>query len=199
MTHERVIVFIDGSNLFHAIRYLNIKIDYQKLVEFLRGDKYLVRSYFYGAIPHEKDIKKNSPEWESYIRQRRFLEELSLQGIKVKIAHLKKLPSGEFVEKEVDIMLATDMLSMAYMNNYDTAILVTGDSDFSYTVEEVQRIGKRVENASFKRTSSYHLRKVCDRFILLDDYMDRFVIQEKMTITQELSFWERIMNLWKKK
>ena len=199
MTHERVIVFIDGSNLFHAIRYLNIKIDYQKLVEFLRGDKYLVRSYFYGAIPHEKDIKKNSPEWESYIRQRRFLEELSLQGIKVKIAHLKKLPSGEFVEKEVDIMLATDMLSMAYMNNYDTAILVTGDSDFSYTVEEVQRIGKRVENASFKRTSSYHLRKVCDRFILLDDYMDRFVIQDKMTITQELSFWERIMNLWKKK
>ena len=199
MTHERVIVFIDGSNLFHAIRYLNIKIDYQKLIEFLRGDKYLVRSYFYGAIPHEKDIKKNSPEWESYIRQRRFLEELSLQGIKVKIAHLKKLPSGEFVEKEVDIMLATDMLSMAYMNNYDTAILVTGDSDFSYTVEEVQRIGKRVENASFKRTSSYHLRKVCDRFILLDDYMDRFVIQEKMTITQELSFWERIINLWKKK
>ncbi|MEJ7621899.1 MAG: NYN domain-containing protein [Aquificaceae bacterium] len=197
MNYERVVIFIDGSNLFHAIRYMNIRIDYQKLVDFLKEDRKLIRAYFYGAIPQEKDIKKNSPEWESYMRQKRFLEELSLQGIKVKLAKLRKLPSGEYVEKEVDIMLATDMLSMAYTNTYDTAVLVSGDSDFSYTVEEVQRIGKRVENASFKRTSSYQLRKVCDRFLLLDDYLDRFVVQEKIEVSQELSFWERIKKLWK--
>ncbi len=197
MNYERVVIFIDGSNLFHAIRYINIKIDYQKLVDFLKEDRKLIRAYFYGAIPQEKDIKKNSPEWESYFRQRRFLEELSLQGIKVKLAKLRRLPSGEYIEKEVDIMLATDMLSMAHMNTYDTAVLVSGDSDFSYTVEEVQRIGKRVENATFKKTSSYQLRKVCDRFLLLDDYMDRFVVQEKMEVSQELSFWERIRRLWK--
>ncbi len=197
MNYERVVIFIDGSNLFHAIRYMNIKIDYQKLVDFLKEDRKLIRAYFYGAIPQEKDIKKNSPEWESYLRQRRFLEELSLQGIKVKLAKLRRLPSGEYIEKEVDIMLATDMLSMAHMNTYDTAVLVSGDSDFSYTVEEVQRIGKRVENATFKKTSSYQLRKVCDRFLLLDDYMDRFVVQEKMEVSQELSFWERIRRLWK--
>ena len=197
MNYERVVIFIDGSNLFHAIRYMNIRIDYQKLVDFVREDRKLIRAYFYGAIPQEKDIKKNSPEWESYMRQKRFLEELSLQGIKVKLAKLRKLPSGEYVEKEVDIMLATDMLSMAYTNTYDTAVLVSGDSDFSYTVEEVQRIGKRVENASFKRTSSYQLRKVCDRFLLLDDYLDRFVVQEKIEVSQELSFWERIKRLWK--
>jgi len=198
MNYERVVIFIDGSNLFHAIRYMNIKIDYQKLVDFLKEDRKLIRAYFYGAIPQEKDIKKNSPEWESYLRQRRFLEELSLQGIKVKLAKLRRLPSGEYIEKEVDIMLATDMLSMAHMNTYDTAVLVSGDSDLSYTVEEVQRIGKRVENATFKRTSSYHLRKVCDRFLLLDDYMDRFVVEEKLEITQEESFWERIKKLWKR-
>ncbi len=197
MNYERVVIFIDGSNLFHAIRYMNIRIDYQKLVDFLKEDRKLIRAYFYGAIPQEKDIKKNSPEWESYMRQKRFLEELSLQGIKVKLAKLRKLPSGEYVEKEVDIMLATDMLSMAYTNTYDTAVLVSGDSDFSYTVEEVQRIGKRVENASFKRTSSYQLRKVCDRFLLLDDYLDRFVVQEKIEVSQELSFWERVKRLWK--
>ena len=102
------------------------------------------------------------------------------------------------MEKEVDIMLATDMLSMAYMNVFDTAVLVSGDSDFSYTVEEVQRIGKRVENASFKKTSSYHLRKVCDRFVLLDDYLDRFMVEEKLEVTQEVSFWEKIKRLWKR-
>jgi len=195
---ERVIVFIDGSNIFHAIRSLNIRIDYGKLVGFLVEDRRLIRAYFYGAVPQEKDLKKNSPEWESFLRQKRFLEELALQGLKVKTARLRRLPSGEFLEKEVDIMLATDMLSLAYKNAYDTAILVTGDSDFSYTVEEIQSLGKRVENASFKSTSSYLLRKVCDRFTLLDDYLDRFIVEERVEVSQEVSFWEKVLRLWKR-
>ncbi len=195
---ERVIVFIDGSNIFHAIRSLSIKIDYSRLVGFLVEDRRLIRAYFYGAVPQEKDLKKNSPEWESFLRQKRFLEELALQGLKVKTARLRRLPSGEFLEKEVDIMLATDMLSLAYKNAYDTAILVTGDSDFSYTVEEIQSLGKRVENASFKSTSSYLLRKVCDRFTLLDDYIDRFIVEERVEVSQEVSFWEKVLRLWKK-
>ena len=189
---------MDGSNLFHAIKSMNIKIDYTKLVDFLKEDRKLIRAYFYGAVPQEKDLKKNTPEWESFLRQKRFLEELSLQGIKVKVTTLKRLPSGEFIEKGVDVMLATDMLSLAYKNAYDSAILVSGDSDFSYTVEEVQSLGKRVENASFKITSSYILRKVCDRFTLLDDYLDRFVVERRIQITQEISFWEKIFKLWKR-
>ncbi|HIP42952.1 MAG TPA: NYN domain-containing protein [Aquifex aeolicus] len=177
--NERLMIFIDGSNLFHGIRHLNIKVDYSKLVEFLREGRYLVRAYFYTAVPQEKDVKKGTPEWDSLMRQRRFLDELSLMGIKVRTANLRKLPGGEFLEKEVDIMLATDMLSLAYRNAYDTAILVSGDSDFIHTVEAVQSLGKRVENATFKKTSSYNLRKACDRFILLDDYINVFIMEEK--------------------
>ncbi len=198
MNEERVMIFIDGSNLFHGIRHLNIKVDYFKLVEFLRESRRLVRAYFYTAVPQERDVKKGTPEWDSLQRQKRFLDELSFSGIKVKLAKLRRLPSGEFLEKEVDIMLATDMLSLAYQNAYDTAILVSGDSDFIYTVEEVQRIGKRVENATFKKTSSYNLRKVCDRFILLDNFIDRFTLEEKPAPYQEVGFWAKIKSLWKK-
>ncbi len=198
MNEERLMIFIDGSNLFHGIRYLNIKIDYGKLIDFLKENRRLVRTYFYTAVPQDRDVKRGTPEWESLVRQKRFLEELSMNGIKVKVAKLRKLPSGEFVEKEVDIMLATDMLSLAYQDAYDTAILVSGDSDFIYTVEEVQRIGKRVENAAFKKTSSHQLRKVCDRFILLDDFIDRFVYDEKPALMEEVGFWAKIKSLWKR-
>lgn len=202
---ERIIIFIDGSNLFHGLRYLNIKIDYSKLVEFLKRDRYLVRTYFYTAVPQEKDVKKGTPEWDSLMRQRRFLDELSLMGIKVKTSNLRKLPSGEYLEKEVDIMLATDMLSLAYKNAYDTAVLVSGDSDFIYTVEEVQALGKRVENATFKKTSSFNLRKVCDDFILLDDHIDVFLMEEKKPKEvmpkeeeeQEESFLQKVLNFFK--
>ncbi|NPB08223.1 MAG: NYN domain-containing protein [Aquificae bacterium] len=197
---ERLMIFIDGSNLFHGLRALNIKIDYSKLVAFLTGDRRLVRAYFYTAVPQDRDVKRGSSEWESLQRQKRFLDELSLMGIKVKTANLRKLPSGEFLEKEVDIMLATDMLALAFRDAYDTAVLVSGDSDFIHTVEEVQRIGKRVENATFKKTSSFNLRKTCDSFLLLDDHLPRFVMEdwkpekkkEEEKKEQKEGFWEAL-------
>ena len=198
MNEERLMIFIDGSNLFHGIRHLNIKVDYSRLVEFLRESRRLIRAYFYTAVPQDRDVKRGTPEWDSFLRQKRFLDDLSLSGIKVKLAKLRKLPSGEFLEKEVDIMLATDMLSLAYQDAYDTAVLVSGDSDFIYTVEEVQRIGKRVENATFKKTSSYNLRKACDRFILLDNFTDRFTYEEKPAVYEEVGFWAKIKSLWKR-
>ncbi len=174
---ERVIVFIDGSNIFHAIRALNIKIDYSRLVSFLTKDKYLIRAYYYSSMPRVEDVERDSPEWDSLMRQRKFIGELKNMGIKPRIANLRKLASGEWLEKEVDIMLATDMLAMAFRDAYDTAILVSGDSDFCYTVETIQDLGKRVVNATFKRNSSPLLRAVCDEVIILDDFVDEIILE----------------------
>jgi uncharacterized LabA/DUF88 family protein len=175
---ERVIIFIDGSNIFHAIRALNIKIDYSKLVKLLSDDKYLIRAYYYSSMPRVEDVERDTPEWDSLMRQRKFITELKNMGIKPRIANLRKLSSGEWLEKEVDIMLATDMLALAFRNAYDTAILVSGDSDFCYTVETIQDLGKRVINATFRRNSSPLLRAVSDEVIFLDEYIEQIVMEK---------------------
>jgi len=190
MEKEKVVIFIDGSNVFHGLKNETFRVDYLKLVEFLTGDRYLVRAYFYSALPSDRDIDKQTKD--SFSRQKKFLEDISFMGIKVKLAKLRKLPDGTFLEKEVDIMLATDMLSLAYQNAYDTCVLVSGDSDFSYTVEVVQSLGKRVENATFKKTSSYSLRKLSDKFLYLDDYIDKFLLKPK-----ESTVWDKIKNAFK--
>jgi uncharacterized LabA/DUF88 family protein len=169
---EKVVIFLDAGNLFHASNYLKLKIDYKKLINLLKRDRWLLRAYFYTGIP-TPDINLPKEYREQWRKQQNFLNELQNLGIKVKTMPLKKTPEG-FIEKGVDILLATDMLSLAYRNAYDTAILVSGDSDYIPVVEMVQQLGKRVENASFKKTSSYELRKVCDDFILLDKYLDKF-------------------------
>jgi len=210
---ERVIIFIDGSNIFHAIRALNIKIDYGKLVRFLSNEKYLVRAYYYSAMPRVEDVERDTPEWESLMRQRKFINELQNMGIKPKIANLRKLATGEWLEKEVDIMLATDMLKLAFRDAYDTAILVSGDSDFCYTVETIQDLGKRVINATFRRNSSPLLRAVSDEVIFLDEYIDQIVMerpkpkeeppQEEEEKPQEepkeekKSFWQKLVSFFK--
>jgi uncharacterized LabA/DUF88 family protein len=54
-----------------------------------------------------------------------------------------------FEEKGVDIDLAVDMLTGAFEDRYDTAILVSSDGDFKPVVQAVQRRGKRVEYVFF--------------------------------------------------
>ena len=60
------------------------------------------------------------------------------------------------------------MVSFAYENKYDTAILVSGDGDFVPAIKKVQKLGKKVENAYFSANRSSYLKSVCDASILLD-------------------------------
>ena len=46
----RVAVFIDGNNLFHAARFHNLDIDYNKLLRMLLGDGRLLRAFFYTGV-----------------------------------------------------------------------------------------------------------------------------------------------------
>jgi len=53
---EKVMVFIDGSNLHHAVeRYAktdsSFVLDYKKLIETLVGGRRFVRAYYYGSRP----------------------------------------------------------------------------------------------------------------------------------------------------
>jgi uncharacterized LabA/DUF88 family protein len=72
--------------------------------------------------------------------------------------------------KGVDIALTKDMLSHAYLGNYDVAVLVAGDGDYVPLVEEVKRRGKVVYVVFFARQGlNPALQLACDTFYGLDD------------------------------
>ena len=52
--------------------------------------------------------------------------------------------AGTAKSKGVDIALTKDMLSHAFLDHYQDAVLVAGDGDYLPLVEEVKRRGKRV-------------------------------------------------------
>jgi hypothetical protein len=71
--------------------------------------------------------------------------------------------------KGVDIALTKDMLSHAFLNNYDVAILVTGDGDYVPVVHEVQRQGKFVLGAFLDvKEWNEELRLAVDSNLVLD-------------------------------
>ena len=162
---ERVAFFIDGANLLHGLSedFKRIDVDFETLVNKLLGDRFLTRVYYYTALPDQgRDPAR-------YTKQQKFLNALQRKPyFSVVLGRLEPRPGGFYVEKGVDIALAIDLLDLAFHKTYDTAVLITGDGDFSRAVEIVQRMGIHVENACPRSCQSHHLQQTCDRTIELN-------------------------------
>ncbi len=72
----------------------------------------------------------------------------------------------------MDVALVTDMLSLAYKNAYEVAILVSGDNDFLQAVDEVKHSGKRVEIAAFDSSIGKELRDMADDYTSIEQIAD---------------------------
>ena len=154
----RVAVFIDGNNLFHAARFHNIDIDYNKLLRVLLGDGRLLRAFFYTGVDTGAE------------RQQGFLLWMRRNGFRVVHKELKTFYDGSR-KANLDVEIAVDMLSLA--GSYDTAVLVSGDEDFVYAVNAVAYKGCRVEVAGFRSNTAPKLIDVADYFIDLGEIHER--------------------------
>lgn len=150
----RVAVFIDGNNLFHAARFHNIDVDYNKLLRVLLGDGRLLRAFFYTGVDAGAE------------RQQGFLLWMRRNGFRVVQKELKTFYDGTR-KANLDVEIAVDMLSLA--GRYDTAVLVSGDEDFVYAVNAVAYKGCRVEVAGFRSNTAPRLIDVADFFIDLGE------------------------------
>jgi uncharacterized LabA/DUF88 family protein len=166
--NERVMIFIDGSNLYHSLKgfFKRTDIDIGKLAGKMLDKRRLVRLYYYNAKVGLKE------EPERYRNQQAFFA--SVNAIPYSELRLGRLvyhnwPNSPPYEKGVDIQLATDMITHSFKNNYDVAVLVAGDNDFVGAIQSVKDNGKNVEVALFgKERTSYRLRMVADRVITIN-------------------------------
>ncbi|MFX1531325.1 MAG: NYN domain-containing protein [Promethearchaeota archaeon] len=159
---ERVIVFIDNSNIFKGFRKYDIKADYEKLKNTIIGDREL-----HGILLYEGVVYPMSPEKKSWYEELR-----NRSGYEIK-ASFDKIASGGFIEKKVDIKIAIDIISLAYENAYDTAVLVSGDGDFVPVVKKVKEMDKNVEIWAFKYSLANTLKEELSRenIYYLDDIL----------------------------
>ena len=165
---DRVMIFIDGSNLYHLIKsfFKRTDIDIGKFCQKLLEKRRLIRIYYYNARVGIRE------EPERYHDQQKFFAGVTaIPYCELRLGRLvyNNWPSAPPYEKGVDILLATDMLTHSFKNNYDTAILVAGDNDFVGAIQSVKDNGKNLEVALFgKERTSMQLRKVADKVIAIN-------------------------------
>ena len=156
--NERVMVFIDGSNLYHVLTQSCGRDDLQfhKFAVKLANGRDLKRTYYYN-IRQESDTNPNMG-----VEQQKFLDSMyDTPYVEVRLG-IWKQRGDIMVEKGVDVMLATDLVTHAYKDHYDTAIVVSGDADFYPALQAVKDVGKHVEVAAFDMNLSAESARVAD-------------------------------------
>jgi uncharacterized LabA/DUF88 family protein len=161
---DRVCVFIDGSNFYHALKEagLPVHVDFGKLSAELTGrDRRHIHTYYYNAplIRPRRDDPAFVEKDRRCRSQQRFFNALRfIPNLTFKRGWLRRLPDGGQVEKGVDVMLATDMLTLAFKDRYDVAVLVSSDADYKHAVEAVKfETGKAVELRQVVGSKAYDL------------------------------------------
>ncbi len=165
---KRAMVFIDGNNLYFGLKKNigNYNLNYEKFINKLALDYDLLRAYFYTAEFRREDDEKIHESQQKFIT---YLQEVP--NMQVVTARVERR-GDTLVEKGVDVQLAVDLVRFGAKLNYEVAIIVSGDGDYSPAVEAVKDMGLNVVNAFFPDEVSSYLRHVCDRFVQLDyDYL----------------------------
>ncbi|MDD4990477.1 MAG: NYN domain-containing protein [Candidatus Pacebacteria bacterium] len=84
-----------------------------------------------------------------------------LSGVQIKFGDLKGT-KGNLQEKNLDTQLATDMVTLAALDKYDVAILVSNDGDYKSAIENTKLFNKKIENLFFKGSLSMAIDGKCD-------------------------------------
>ena len=132
---ERVIVYVDGFNLYFGIKEAGLEnckwLDiHQLILDLIKPEQELILiKYFTSRVSNNPDKQK---------RQSTYIEALETKGIKIYYGHYQSNTINckrcgniwpSYNEKMTDVNIATQMLVDAYKNAFDMAMLVSGDSD----------------------------------------------------------------------
>lgn len=173
---ERVFMIIDGNNFYHRLKELKISnlliFDYEKLAQFIIGRRFLVsKNYYIGAIREERNNPKSR---ELMIGQQKLTGKLQKDGWLIKFGHMLK--ADGYHEKGVDVQIAVDLLIGAYEDLYDTAILVSSDTDLIPALAKIRSMKKSVEYIGFSHKPSYGLITHSDiRRLLTKEDINQFL------------------------
>lgn len=87
-----------------------------------------------------------------------------------------KKPLRGTVEKGIDAAIITDLITLASDDNYDLAVLVSGDADYAPAVQFIQRKTDKQVVQAFFRAHGDQLRNACWDHIFFEDLMSKLLL-----------------------
>ena len=169
---NRVIAYVDGFNLYFGLRSRKWRryywLDLHRMAQnLLRSGQQLIETKYFSSR-----ISATRADPQKARRQVVYLEALqTLPGVRIFFGHYLENPvecrrcGATWIshdEKMTDVNIATELLTDAFDDRFDTALLVTADSDLTRPIEVVRSRypGKRVVLAFPPNRFSERLKQV---------------------------------------
>src|SRR6476661_8968886 len=115
---EKVVLFIDGANLYATSKAIGIDIDYRRLLAEFQSKAYLLRAYYYTALVEDQEYSSIRP----------LIDWLDYNGFTVVTKPAKEFTDAagrRKVKGNMDIELAIDVMQLS--DSLDHIVLFSGD------------------------------------------------------------------------
>ncbi len=170
----RVAVYIDGFNLYYGLRSKHgrryLWLDLQALAtSMLRPDQDLTQvTYFTARVRDNADGAQRQSDYLDALAELGPLVRIKDGRFQEKERRCRGCGSAwtAFEEKETDVNIAVALLADAVRNTFDTALVVSGDSDLCPAVRETKSLfpEKRVVAVVPPNRQSAELKRVADGY-----------------------------------
>ena len=167
---EKVAIYIDGSNFYNYLKNQKInyrkgaRFNFKKFIDFLIDKRESTSKRYYTGIIRNIDKSKTS---ERLVKdQQKFLEKLKDDGFVIKPGRII-YDKGKTREKGTDVKIAVDLIVGAVDNQYDTAIIVSSDTDLIPAIKYIKYKKKKIEYVGFSHAPSFGMKEYADLSKLL--------------------------------
>ncbi len=178
---QRVIAYIDGFNLYFGLRQSGWRKYYwldlpALLTNLLKADQSLAATHYFTAR-----IKANGHNAADAKRQSDYIEALATRPNLTthfgqylqKTRQCKSCGATwpDYEEKMTDVNIAVQLLADAFDDSFDTAIIVSGDSDLTTPIQRVRERfpGKRIVVAFPPNRHSEQLKKTAHAYLTVGE------------------------------
>jgi len=162
---QKIAVYIDGNNFYNYLKdkesnfFEGSKFNYSKFIEFLTGERQCVSKRYYVGIARNLD---NTDKSKQIVQgQQKFLSNIENEGFVIKRGRVM-YDEGKIREKGTDVKIAVDLVVGAVDNLYDTAVLVSSDTDLIPAIQYIKYKGKKLEYVGFSHNPSLGMQKYAD-------------------------------------
>ena len=178
---KRVAVYFDGSNFYYKLRELEISnithFNYGEFSKWLARDRSIISKRYYVGVVRAEEGNKKAQKLRK--EQQKLFAHLtsSNQDFVIKRGYLMN-NDGVYHEKGVDVKIAVDLLVGAYEDIYDTAILISSDTDLIPAIKKVKHLKKEVEYIGFSNRPSLAIQKYATLSrLLIKEELDPFIFK----------------------
>lgn len=150
--------FIDASNIIYGASDHGWRMDFEKLILYLRTRYNALNVYYYAGLDTENK------------KQLRFYEKLQELGYILRLIPVKKFKDGK-KKADVDSRMTFEM--MMYFPMYKRAIVMSGDGDFYWVLEYLLEKKQEVKLVAHSKSTARELKQLfAHRFINIEDLKD---------------------------